>query len=114
MIHPACVARSCGPFPLLRCLPLFLPAVFFCLRQVTKALLKAGAQVDLRTRDGTPLEVVLQAASPDPALVRALVQAGADLGCRGWCRTADRVRVCAYSHVSSSLHHVFHQEILRI
>ncbi|CAM9772990.1 unnamed protein product [Scytosiphon promiscuus] len=48
---------------------------------VTRALLKAGAKVNLRTPYGTPLEVVLQATSPNPALVRELVRAGVDLGC---------------------------------
>lgn len=41
--------------------------------------------VNLRTAEGTPLEVVLQQERPSSALVREIVLAGADLGCRGVC-----------------------------
>lgn len=61
----------------------------------------AGAEVNLRTPEGTPLEIVLQQAYPDPALVRELVLAGADLDLKGgWVPKAHQLRgadvpVCA-------------------
>eukprot|EP00752_Nemacystus_decipiens_P002193 g2087.t1 len=48
--------------------------------EVVKALLRAGAQVNLPTPEGTPLEVLLQQSRPSSAVVREIVLAGADLG----------------------------------
>ena len=63
------------------------------LAQVAKALLRAGAGVNLRTPAGTPLEILLKGEDPSPALVRELVLAGADLGLEGgW--VGGWVRVC--------------------
>lgn len=57
--------------------------------EVARVLLRAGAEVNLRTPEGTPLEIMLQDPNPNPTLVRELVLAGANLGCRGKC-------VCTY------------------
>ncbi|CAM9225313.1 unnamed protein product [Ectocarpus sp. 6 AP-2014] len=50
--------------------------------EVARVLLRAGAEVNLRTPEGTPLEILLQDPNPNPTLVRELVLAGANLGCR--------------------------------
>lgn len=57
------------------------PVRLFLFQQVVKALLRAGAQVNLRTPEGAPLEVLLcEPLHASSALVRELVLAGADLG----------------------------------
>lgn len=90
------VVAHCGRLEIISLLVFAaLLAVWFrclSLTQVAKALLRAGAAVNLRTPSGTALEILLREENPSSALVRELVLAGADLGLEGGIY--ERVRWC--------------------